>query len=100
MKIAEYKQVDTEIVTSTIMVDDLNEDGELTGTQHEETITKEIPVMGMVYRDSTPEEDAEAARMQAEYEEYEANREPTAEERIEAQVMYTALMTDTLLEEE
>lgn len=29
-----------------------------------------------------------------------AVREPTAEERIEAQVMYTALMTDTLLIEE
>lgn len=99
MRIAEYKQIDTKIVTSTIMVDELNEDGELTGTQHEETITKEIPVMGMVYRDMTPEEEAEVLRAQAEAEEREANREPTTEERIEAQVMYTALMTDTLIEE-
>lgn len=59
-----------------------------------------MPVMGVVYRDSTPEEDAEAERMLAEFEQQEASREPTSEERIEAQVMYTALMTDTLLMEE
>ena len=39
-------------------------------------------------------------RMEQELAEAEASREPTAEERIEAQVMYTALMTDTLLVEE
>lgn len=100
MRIAEYKQIDTKVVTETIMVADLNEDGELTGTEHEEIVTKEVPVMGLVYRDSTPEEDAEAERTRREMEEAEANREPTAEERIEAQVMYTALMTDTLLIEE
>lgn len=99
-RIAEYKQIDTKVITETIMVADLNEDGELTGTEHEETVTKEVPVMGLVYRDSTPEEDAEAERMQREMEEAEANREPTFEEKIEAQVMYTALMTDTLIEEE
>ncbi len=80
------------------MVDDINEQGEIIG-QHSETVTREVPVMGMVYRDATPEEIAEAERMQRETEEAEANREPTAEERMEAQVMYTALMTDTLLEE-
>lgn len=45
-------------------------------------------------RDATPEEIAEFERQQAEIPE----PEPTAEERMEAQVLYTALMTDTLLE--
>ena len=47
-----------------------------------------------VYRDMTPEEEAE-------YNNSIPNvpQEPTQEDRIEAQVLYTALMTDTLLEE-
>lgn len=81
MRIAEYKQISSEEITSTILVDDLNDDGEVIG-QHEETIVKTVPVMGMVYRDATPEEEAEAARQQAEFEEYEANREPTIDERM------------------
>lgn len=52
--------------------------------------------MGLVYRDMTEEELAEIEQMQSEVPEPEA----TAEDRIEAQVMYTALMTDTLLESE
>lgn len=99
MRIAEYKQIDTKIVENIVTVDDYNDDGEIIG-QHEETIRKEIPVMGMVYRDATPEEEAQAKAERAEMERIEAMREPTAEERIEAQVMYTALMTDTLLMEE
>lgn len=46
------------------------------------------------YRDATPEEIAEMERQQAEMPE----PEPSPEERMEAQVLYTALMTDTLLE--
>lgn len=46
------------------------------------------------YRDATPEEIAEFERQQAEMPE----QEPSPEERLEAQVLYTALMTDTLLE--
>lgn len=42
---------------------------------------------------------AKAKADEAKREAAELNREPTAEERMEAQVMYTALMTDTLLEE-
>ena len=99
MRMAEYKQVSTEIVKHTVVVDDYDENGEKTG-EHEETVEREVPVMGMVYRDSTPEEDAAAAEAQAEAERMEAEREPTFEERMEAQVMYTALMTDTLLMEE
>lgn len=52
-----------------------------------------------IRRTLTTEEIAEFERQRKEEEEAEAMRDPTAEERIEAQVMYTALMTDTLLEE-
>lgn len=43
----------------------------------------------------TAEEIAEMEKIQAEM----PTEEPTQQDRIEAQVMYTALMTDTLLEE-
>lgn len=99
LRIGEYKQIDTRYEGLTVLVDDYNERGEVIG-QHEEILTRGIPVMGMIYRDETAEEAAERERMQREMEESEANREPTVEERIEAQVMYTALMTDTLLMEE
>ena len=52
--------------------------------------------MGLVYRDMTPEEIAEMEKIQTELPQEEA----TQQDRIEAQVMYTALMTDTLLEGE
>lgn len=94
MKIAEYKQISTEVIEQTILIDDYDENNEVIG-QHEETITREVPIMGMVYRDMTEEE------VRA-YEEEQKNIppiEPTFEDRIEAQVMFTALMTDTLLEE-
>lgn len=58
MRIGEYKQIDVEIVESTIMVDEYDANGNVVG-RHEETVTKETPVMGMVYRDMTPEEEAE-----------------------------------------
>lgn len=48
---------------------------------------------GKIYRDMTPEEEIESLKMQEE------SNQPTQQDRIEAQVMFTALMTDTLLEE-
>ena len=100
MKIAEYKNIDTKIVENTVTVDVYDELGiSVIGTR-DEIVRKEVPVMGMVYRDATPEEEAQAIAEQEELERQEALREPTTEERIEAQVMYTALMTDTLLMED
>lgn len=72
-----------------------DEENNLISEEHEETRTREIPVMGMIYRDMTPEEIAEMEKLQKEMPE----EQPTQQDRIEAQVMYTALMTDTLLEE-
>lgn len=48
----------------------------------------------LTYRDATPDEVAEFERQKAEMPE----PEPSTDERMEAQVLYTALMTDTLLE--
>lgn len=93
----EYKQtgIRTESYTVTIPAE-YDDEGNLISGEHEETCTREVPVMGMVYRDMTDEEIAEMEKMQEEMPE----EQPTQQDRIEAQVMYTALMTDTLLESE
>lgn len=97
MRKAEYKQtgIRTESYTVTIPAEYDNE-GKLITEEHKEIRTREVPVMGMVYRDMTPEEIAELEKIQTELPE----EQPTQQDRIEAQVMYTALMTDTLLESE
>lgn len=96
MRIAEYKQIDTrtESYTETIPAE-YDDEGNIISEEHEETRIREVPVMGMVYRDMTPEEVAEMEKAQEDM----PAEEPTQQDRIEAQVMYTALMTDTLLEE-
>lgn len=92
----EYKQTGTRTESYTVTVpSEYDEDGSLISEEHKETRTREVPVMGMVYRDMTPEEISELEKIQAELPE----EQPTQQDRIEAQVMYTALMTDTLLEE-
>ena len=97
MRIAEYKKIGIKTEEYKIIVPaEYDEKGNITSIEHEETRTREIPVMGMVYRDMTPEEIAEMEKIQTELPQEEA----TQQDRIEAQVMYTALMTDTLLEGE
>ena len=96
MRIAEYKQIDerTEEYTVTIPAE-YDEDGNIIAEEHEEIRTRTVPIMGMGYRDMTEEEIAE---MQKQQEEIPAE-EPSQLDRIEAQMIYTALMTDTLIEE-
>ena len=89
MKIAEYKQIDTKIVEEEVLIPadyEQNENGEtvMVTPEHTETIRKEVPIMGMVYRNATPEEEAEALAAQAEAERQEALREPTLDERMNA----------------
>lgn len=97
MRIAEYKQTGTHTDEYTVTIPpEYDDEGNMTVEEHEEIRTREVPVMGLVYRDMTAEELAEIEQMQSEVPEPEA----TAEDRIEAQAMYTALMTDTLLESE
>ena len=51
--------------------------------------------MKFVNREMTAEEEAELEALQ----ETEPTPQPTRQDRLEAQVLYTALMTDTLIEE-
>lgn len=80
MKTTEYKQtgIRTEVYKVTIPPE-YDEEGKLITEEHEETRTREVPVMGMVYRDMTAEEIAEAERLQAEMPE----PQPTEEERLD-----------------
>lgn len=79
MRVAEYKRIDerTEEYTVTVPAE-YDEDGNITVEEHEETRTRTIPVMGMVYRDMTPEEEAEYKIQQ----EVIPESEPTAEEQL------------------
>lgn len=95
MRIGEYKQISTRTEQRLVHHGaEYDDDGNIINEAWEETVEVEVPVMGMVYRDATPEEIAEMERQQEEMPE----PEPTPGERMEAQVLYTALMTDTLLE--
>lgn len=79
MKIAEYKQTGTRTESYTVTIPaEYDDEGKLITEEHEETRTREIPVMGKVYRDMTPEEIAEAEKLQAEMPE----PQPTEEERL------------------
>lgn len=79
MRIAEYKQTGTCTEEYTVTIPPEYDDaGNLISEEHEETRIREVPVMGMVYRDMTPEEIAEAEKLQAEMPE----PEPTEEERL------------------
>lgn len=80
MRIAEYKQVSTNIEQMTILHPaEYDESGELVREAWEETVEKKVPVMDTVYRDATPEEIAEMERAHAEMPE----PEPTPEERLD-----------------
>ena len=72
-----------------------DEEGNIIVEEHEEIRTRTVPVMGMVYRDMTEEEIAEMQKHQEQI----PTEEPSQLDRIEAQMMYTALITDTLIEE-
>lgn len=80
MKIAEYKQTGTRTESYTVTIPpEYDEEGNPISEEHEETRTREVPVMGMVYRDMTAEEIAELEKIQAEMPE----PQPTAEERLD-----------------
>lgn len=70
-----------------------DEEGSIIAEEYTEEYDVEVPIMESVYADMTAEEIAELESMEIPQE------EPTQLDRIEAQAMYTALMTDTLIEE-
>ena len=80
MRIAEYKHVSTRTEQQTIIHPaEYDEQGQIVRVAWEEIIKKQVPVMGLVYRDATPEEIAEMERAQAELPE----PEMTTEERLD-----------------
>lgn len=80
MKVAEYKQTGIRTESYTVTVPpEYDEEGNIISEEHEETRTREVPVMGMVYRDMTAEEIAEMEKIQTEMPE----PQPTAEERLD-----------------
>lgn len=79
MRVAEYKQTGTRTESYIVTIpSEYDDEGKLITEEHEENRTREVPVMGMVYRDMTLEEIAEAERLQADMPE----PEPTPEERL------------------
>lgn len=80
MKIGEYKQIDTKILQEKVIIPaQYDADSNVISEERTEIIQKEVPVMGMVYRDATPEELEEFERQKAEMPE----PEPTPEERLD-----------------
>ena len=80
MRIAEYKKISTRTEQRVINhTAEYNEDGGIAREAWDETVEVQVPVMGMVYRDATPEEIAEMKRQQADLPE----PEPTPEERLD-----------------
>ena len=94
MRKAEYKQIEKTEEYAVNIPAEYDKEGNVIAEEHIEIRTRTVPILEMVYRDMTPEEEAE-------YNNSIPNipQEPTQEDRIEAQALYTALMTDTLLEE-
>lgn len=79
MRIADYKQVSMRTEQRVIHHDALWDDnGNIVADAWDEVIEVQVPVMGVVYRDATPEEIAEMERQQVEMPE----PEPTPEERL------------------
>lgn len=80
MRIAEYKQVSTRTEQRVIHHDELLDDnGNIIANAWDEIIEVQVPVMDTVYRDATPEEEAEFERMKSEMPE----PEMTTEERLD-----------------
>ena len=80
MRIAEYKHVSTRTEQQTIIHPaEYDEQGQIVRVAWEEIIKKQVPVMGLVYRDATPEEIAEFERQQSEMPE----PEMTTDERLD-----------------
>lgn len=81
MKIAEFRQVTTRTDRRLIHHDALWDDnGNIVANAWDETVEVQVPVMGTVYRDASPDEMDEMERRQAELPKAEA----TPEDRLEA----------------
>ena len=80
MRVAEYKQISTRTEQRVVHHDDvLDDNGNVVAHAWDEVVEVQVPVMGTVYRDATPEEIAEMERAHAEMPE----PEMTTEERLD-----------------
>ena len=92
MRIAEYKQVSSRTEQRVIHHDVIWDDnGNIVAGEWDETVEVQVPVMGMAYRDATPEEISEFERQQAET----PPPEPTPEERLDKLEPRTDALEDT-----
>ena len=81
MRIAEYKPISYHTEHRTIHHDAVFDgDDNVIVEAYDEIVDVDVPTMGMVYRDATPDEISEMERQQAEMPEL----EPTPEERLDA----------------
>lgn len=65
MRVAEFKQIHTHTEQRVVHHDaEFDDTGNMTADAWDETVEVEIPVMGMVYRDATPEEVDDLERQQ------------------------------------
>lgn len=81
MRIAEYKPISYHTEQRTIHHDAVfDENDNVIAEAYDEIVDVDVPVMGMVYRDATPEEIDEFERQKAEMPE----PEPTPDERLDA----------------
>lgn len=95
MRIAEYKQISSRTEQRVIHHDDVWDDnGNIVARAWDETVEVQVPVMGMAYRDATPEEIAEFERQQAELPE----PGPTPDERIAQLEAQNQMLTECLME--
>lgn len=80
MRIAGYKKISARTEQRVVHHEaEYDDDGNITAEAWDETVRVQVPVMGMVYRDATPEEIAEMERHHAEMPE----QEPSPEERLD-----------------
>lgn len=92
MKINDLVKVGERTEQRVIHHDELCDDnGNIVANSWDETIEVQVPVMDTVYRNATPEEEAEFERMKAEMPE----PEPTAEERLNKLEPRTDALEDT-----
>lgn len=80
MRIAEYKQISTRTEQRIIhLAAEYDDDGNIIAEACDVTVEVQVPVMDLVTRDATPEEEAEFERQREEMPE----PEPTEDERME-----------------
>lgn len=95
MRIAEYKQIATETYEENILIPaEYDDEGNEIAPERTETVVKERPIMGLVYRDMTPEEIAQAEEEAANMPE----PEPTPDERLAEVEQTQADIMDAMIE--